>query len=130
MLLTDYPTAVMTKNTANAYLATRLTFRNEVADLCEAHSGSATASGDRLWRFPHAQGAWPTSPGRGRMDADPCRESGPNTRSGLRFDRSLVGSESRERMPSRVGRVARVKKLIGSVIVMLGRLDETVVTNE
>ncbi len=37
VLVTDYASAIIIKNAANAYLATRLTFINEVADLCEAY---------------------------------------------------------------------------------------------
>ncbi|MBA2571019.1 MAG: UDP-glucose/GDP-mannose dehydrogenase family protein [Chloroflexi bacterium] len=37
VLITDYASAELIKNAANAYLATRLAFINEVADLCEAY---------------------------------------------------------------------------------------------
>lgn len=37
VLVTDYTSAELIKNAANAYLATRLAFINEVADLCEAY---------------------------------------------------------------------------------------------
>ena len=36
-LLTDFASAEMIKNAANAFLATKLSFINEVADLCEAY---------------------------------------------------------------------------------------------
>jgi UDPglucose 6-dehydrogenase len=36
-LVTDYASAEMIKNAANAFLATKLSFINEVADLCEAY---------------------------------------------------------------------------------------------
>jgi UDPglucose 6-dehydrogenase len=36
-ILTDFATAEMIKNSANAFLATKLSFVNEVADLCEAY---------------------------------------------------------------------------------------------
>lgn len=37
VLVTDFATADMIKNAANAFLATKLSFINEVADLCEAY---------------------------------------------------------------------------------------------
>ena len=37
VLITDYASAEMIKNAANAFLAMRLSFVNEVADLCEAY---------------------------------------------------------------------------------------------
>jgi UDPglucose 6-dehydrogenase len=36
-IVTDYASAEMIKNASNAYLATKLSFMNEVADLCEAY---------------------------------------------------------------------------------------------
>lgn len=40
VLVTDYATAEMIKNVANAFLATKLSFINEVADLCEAYGAN------------------------------------------------------------------------------------------
>jgi UDPglucose 6-dehydrogenase len=37
MIITDYGSADMIKNAANAFLATKLSFINEIADLCEAY---------------------------------------------------------------------------------------------
>lgn len=37
IVVTDYASADMIKNAANAFLATRLSFINEIADLCEAY---------------------------------------------------------------------------------------------
>ena len=37
ILVTDFPSADMIKNAANAFLATKLSFINEIADLCEAY---------------------------------------------------------------------------------------------
>ncbi|MGH2713874.1 MAG: UDP-glucose dehydrogenase family protein [Thermoleophilaceae bacterium] len=37
ILVTDYASADMIKNAANAFLATKLSFINEIADLCEAY---------------------------------------------------------------------------------------------
>ena len=37
VILTDFASAEMIKNAANAFLATKLSFINEVADLCEVH---------------------------------------------------------------------------------------------
>jgi UDPglucose 6-dehydrogenase len=39
-LVTDFASAEMIKNAANAFLATKLSFINEVADLCEAYGAS------------------------------------------------------------------------------------------
>lgn len=39
-LVTDYASAEMIKNASNAYLATKLSFVNEVADLCEAYGAN------------------------------------------------------------------------------------------
>jgi len=42
-IVTDYATAEMIKNAANAFLATKLSFINEVADLCEAYGADIDA---------------------------------------------------------------------------------------
>jgi len=42
-LVTDFNSAEMIKNAANAYLATKLSFVNEVADLCDAYGADITA---------------------------------------------------------------------------------------
>jgi UDPglucose 6-dehydrogenase len=42
-LVTDFSSAEMIKNVANGYLATRLSFINEVADLCEAYGADLDA---------------------------------------------------------------------------------------
>jgi UDPglucose 6-dehydrogenase len=39
-IVTDYASAEMIKNASNAYLATKLSFVNEVADLCEAYGAN------------------------------------------------------------------------------------------
>jgi UDPglucose 6-dehydrogenase len=43
LIVTDYATAEMIKNVANAFLATKLSFINEVADLCEAYGADIDA---------------------------------------------------------------------------------------
>lgn len=43
VIVTDYATAEMIKNAANAFLATKLSFINEVADLCEAYGADIDA---------------------------------------------------------------------------------------
>ena len=42
-IVTDFASAEMIKNAANAFLATKLSFMNEVADLCEAYGADVTA---------------------------------------------------------------------------------------
>ena len=42
-VVTDFNSAEMIKNAANAFLATKLSFINEVADLCEAYGADVTA---------------------------------------------------------------------------------------
>jgi UDPglucose 6-dehydrogenase len=43
LILTDFNSAEMIKNAANAFLATKLSFINEVADLCEAYGADVDA---------------------------------------------------------------------------------------
>jgi UDPglucose 6-dehydrogenase len=43
VMLTDFNSAEMIKNAANAFLATKLSFINEVADLCEAYGADVDA---------------------------------------------------------------------------------------
>jgi UDPglucose 6-dehydrogenase len=43
LLITDFASAEMIKNVANAFLATRLSFINEVSDLCEAYGADIDA---------------------------------------------------------------------------------------
>ncbi len=43
MIITDFVSAEMIKNAANAFLATKLSFINEVADLCEAYEADVDA---------------------------------------------------------------------------------------
>ena len=43
VVLTDFNSAEMIKNAANAFLATKLSFINEVADLCEAYGADVDA---------------------------------------------------------------------------------------
>jgi UDPglucose 6-dehydrogenase len=43
ILVTDFNSAEMIKNAANAFLATKLSFVNEVADLCEAYGADVKA---------------------------------------------------------------------------------------
>jgi UDPglucose 6-dehydrogenase len=43
IILTDFNSAEMIKNAANAFLATKLSFINEVADLCEAYGADVEA---------------------------------------------------------------------------------------
>lgn len=43
ILITDFNSAEMIKNAANAFLATKLSFINEVADLCEAYGADVKA---------------------------------------------------------------------------------------
>lgn len=43
MILTDFASAEMIKNASNAFLATKLSFINEVADLCEAYEADIDA---------------------------------------------------------------------------------------
>jgi UDPglucose 6-dehydrogenase len=43
VLITDFNSAEMIKNAANAFLATKLSFVNEVADLCEAYGADVKA---------------------------------------------------------------------------------------
>jgi UDPglucose 6-dehydrogenase len=43
VMLTDFNSAEMIKNAANAFLATKLSFINEVADLCEAYDADVGA---------------------------------------------------------------------------------------
>lgn len=43
LVLTDFASADMIKNAANAFLATKLSFINEVADLCEAYGADIDA---------------------------------------------------------------------------------------
>jgi UDPglucose 6-dehydrogenase len=40
VIVTDFASAEMIKNTANAFLATKLSFMNEIADLCEAYGAT------------------------------------------------------------------------------------------
>jgi UDPglucose 6-dehydrogenase len=52
VLVTDHTSAELIKNAANAYLATRLAFINEVADLCEAYGADIDAVRDGLGLDP------------------------------------------------------------------------------
>jgi UDPglucose 6-dehydrogenase len=52
VIITDYPTAEMIKNAANAFLATKLSFVNEVADLCEAYGADVAAVAEGIGLDP------------------------------------------------------------------------------
>jgi UDPglucose 6-dehydrogenase len=52
VLVTDYATAEMIKNAANAFLATKLSFVNEVADLCEAYGADIDAVAEGIGLDP------------------------------------------------------------------------------
>ena len=112
VLFTNFETAELIKYAANAYLATRIGFINEMADLCEAVGAdvSAVTRGMGLDRriglhylqpgpgfggscFPRTRGRSPRSPsrrGRGR---------GSSKRSSRPTPRARTGSPSGSRMP-------------------------------
>ncbi|HEX6149261.1 UDP-glucose dehydrogenase family protein [Nocardioides sp.] len=50
LVVTDLPTAELVKVAANAFLATKISFINMMADLCEATGGDVTALADALGR--------------------------------------------------------------------------------
>ena len=52
VIVTDYATAEMIKNVANAFLATKLSFINEVADLCEVYGADVDTVVDGIGRDP------------------------------------------------------------------------------
>ena len=47
-IVTDYPTAELVKVAANSFLATKISFINAMAELCEATGGDVTALADAL----------------------------------------------------------------------------------
>ncbi|WP_152364178.1 UDP-glucose dehydrogenase family protein [Microlunatus speluncae] len=48
VVITDYPTAELTKVAANAFLATKISFINAMADLCEAAGGDVVQLADAI----------------------------------------------------------------------------------
>jgi UDPglucose 6-dehydrogenase len=51
-LVTDYPTAELVKSAANAFLATKISFINAMAEVCEAAGADVTALADALGHDP------------------------------------------------------------------------------
>ncbi|HUR74974.1 MAG TPA: UDP-glucose/GDP-mannose dehydrogenase family protein [Sporichthya sp.] len=51
-LVTDYPTAELVKAAANAFLATKISFINAMAEVCEAAGADVTALADALGHDP------------------------------------------------------------------------------
>lgn len=58
VLITDYETADMIKNAANAFLATKLSFINEVADLCEAYGADIELVAEGIGLDPRIGGSY------------------------------------------------------------------------
>ncbi len=48
LVVCDYPTAELTKGAANAFLATKISFINAIADLCEAAGADVTVLADAI----------------------------------------------------------------------------------
>lgn len=51
-LIADYPTAELVKVAANSFLATKISFINAMAELCEATGGDVTVLADAIGRDP------------------------------------------------------------------------------
>jgi UDPglucose 6-dehydrogenase len=51
-LVTDYPTAELVKSAANAFLATKISFINAMAEVCEAAGADVTALADAIGHDP------------------------------------------------------------------------------
>ena len=63
-LVTDYATAELVKVAANAFLATKISFINAMAEVCEA-AGADVTSWPRRWRYDHRIGGRFLRPGLG-----------------------------------------------------------------
>ena len=105
ILITDFNSAEMIKNAANAFLATKLSFINEVADLCEAYGADVKAVVRGIGLDPRI-GSTYLSPGIGfgGLPSEGAREHGPPGRAARRRRAADEGRGPDERGSSRSNR--------------------------
>lgn len=116
ILVTDFTSAEMIKNTANAFLATKLSFINEVADLCEAYGADVEAVVAGIGLDPRI-GSTYLSPGIGFGGSCLPKELANLVRlgqeRGLEIPLMVGAAQTNEQRASRI--VDRIESLTGSV---------------
>jgi len=116
ILFTDHNTAEMIKNAANAFLATKLSFINEVADLCEAYDADIEQVVRGIGLDPRI-GSQYLRPGIGFGGSCLPKELGNMVRMGRRRGLTMPTlAGAAETNDTRASRVAdRIEELLGSM---------------
>jgi UDPglucose 6-dehydrogenase len=115
ILFTDHNTAEMIKNAANAFLATKLSFINEVADLCEAYEADVEQVVRGIGLDPRI-GSQYLRPGIGFGGSCLPKELGNMVRMGRRRGLTMPTlAGAAETNDTRASRIAdRIEELLGS----------------
>ena len=125
LLVVDFETAEMIKNAANAFLAAKLSFVNEIADLCEAYGADVGAVMRGVGLDPRIGSSY-LRPGIGFGGSCLPKELANLARMGRRRDRPLhlieAAAESNDQRPARIanGLEREMGPLAGAAVALLG----------